>query len=55
MDYARVVRAARREFHKELFDDAVAREVTKLREQRGRSLWQRLLDKLPFTIQWKPK
>ncbi len=55
MDPINVILAARRQFEKELFDDAVSKEVAQLRKQAGRSLWQRLLDKLPFviTITWR--
>ena len=31
------------------------KELKKLRAERGRSLWQRLIDKLPFTIQRKTR
>lgn len=50
MDPINVILAARRQFEKELFDDAVKKEVATLRKQADRSLWQRLLDKLPFVI-----
>lgn len=55
MDPARILSAAREQFRKELFDDAVKREVELLRRQENRSLWQRLLGKLPFTITWRNK
>ena len=53
MDPINVILAARRQFEKELFDDAVEKEVATLRKQADRSLWQRLLDKLPFAITWR--
>lgn len=53
MDPVRIILAAREQFRKELFDDAVKQEVERLRRQENRSLWQRLLDKLPFTITWR--
>lgn len=37
----------------EAWDEAVQAELKRLRAQRGRSLWQRLIDKLPFTIIWR--
>lgn len=40
----------RRELFGELFDAAVEAERARLRAQSNQSLWQRLLDKLPFTI-----
>lgn len=41
---------ARRCFERELLDDAVQEELKRLRSQHNQSLWQRLLDKLPFTL-----
>ena len=50
---AQIVAQARREFLAELQGEAVAKEVARLRTQHNKSLWQRLIDKLPFTIQRK--
>lgn len=54
-EYHDVVQEARRQFHAELFAERVREEVDLMRKQAGRSLWQRLLDKLPFTITRKPR
>lgn len=53
MDPKRILHAAQREFQRELFNRRVQEEVERLRTRHDRSLWQRLLDKLPFTITWK--
>ena len=50
---AEIIEAARRQVAQEIFDAHVAREVERLKQHRG--LWQRLLDKLPFTIQVRRK
>lgn len=54
-DPARVIAEARRQFEKEQFDLAVAAEVRLIRTTHQRSFWQRLLDKLPFTIEVRKK
>ena len=41
---------AHEELAQESFRAAVDAEKTRLRAVRNRSLWQRLIDKLPFTI-----
>lgn len=39
---------------RERFESLVVAEVARLRELRSRrTLWQRLLDALPFTLTWK--
>ncbi len=45
--------AAHEELAQEQFRHLVDLEKARLRARRNRSLWQRLLDKLPFTITWK--
>lgn len=55
MDPQEVIRCAERRFAKELFDAAVKRQVEALRARKNQSLWQRLIDKLPFTITRRAK
>lgn len=50
---AQVIEQARREFADELYREAVTQEVKRLRAEHNKSLWQRLIDKLPFTIRRK--
>ena len=53
---AELIRAeASAQLARELFIEQVQVEVTRMRHRyrRRQSLWQRLIDKLPFTIVWR--
>lgn len=51
---ADVYQEAKDRFQQAQFDTAVAIRVAELRaEQEQKSLWQRLVSKLPFTIVWR--
>lgn len=50
-----IKREAKQLLMQEKHDLAVQKELKKLRAERGRSLWQRLIDKLPFTIRRKTR
>lgn len=55
LDPSAIEEVARRELRDEQHRAAVERRKAQLREQKNKSLWQRLIDKLPFTITWKRK
>lgn len=50
LDLAAVEREAKELIAQENHAAAVQAAVLRLREEAGKSLWQRLLDKLPFTV-----
>lgn len=50
-----IVAAAKAEIREENRRAAIEAEKARLRARQGKSLWQRLLDKLPFTIHFKRK
>jgi hypothetical protein len=54
-DWDRLLEEARKEFNLEREREIVTSLVKKYREDfaKKRSLWQRLLDKLPFIIIWR--
>ncbi len=52
----RVILEARAEFEQEQFREKVEAEKARLRARAmRRTLWQRTLDRLPFTIVWKKR
>jgi hypothetical protein len=52
MNYERLIAEARAELALEERREAINREKARLRHPKP-SLWQRLVSKLPFTINWK--
>jgi hypothetical protein len=52
MDRNHISNLAREQFRQEQEADAVAAEVARLRVSKP-SIWQRLVNLLPFTITWK--
>lgn len=53
MTHDDILITAREEVAREEFRRLVDLEKARIREQMNMSLWQRLLNKLPFTIIWR--
>ncbi|HEX8924923.1 MAG TPA: hypothetical protein VF786_03985 [Terriglobales bacterium] len=53
VDMSSVKEQAEREIHEEARRVAVEREKARIRAKQGMSLWQRLIEKLPYTIERK--
>lgn len=55
MNIEDIKQLARVDFDAEQTRIAIAAELARLRSRSNRSIWQRFIDALPFTITWKTK